>query len=78
MALTSARRSAVIALTAASCRVRRLARMEWMLQVVDELDDALGTFRHLLFSWRVEICVLAAAAAETAQREVRFTRREMI
>jgi hypothetical protein len=52
--------------------------MEWMLQVVDELDDAVGTFRHLLFSWRVEISVLAAALAETAQREVRFTRREMI
>ena len=78
MALTPTLHCAVIALTAASCPVRRLARMEWMLQVVDELDDAVGTFRHLLFSWRVEISVLAAALAETAQREVRFTRREMI
>ena len=52
--------------------------MEWMLQVVDELDDAVGTLRHLVFAWRVEICLVAAAAAATAQRQVRFTRREMI
>lgn len=48
-----------------------------MLQVVDELDDAVGTMRHLMLAWRVEIGKLAAAAA-TAQREVRFRRREMI
>jgi hypothetical protein len=78
MALTHARDAAVIALTAVPRWVRRLALMEWMLQVVDELDDAVGTFRHLVFSWRVEICALASAAAAAAQREVRFTRREMI
>ncbi len=49
-----------------------------MLQVVDELDDAVGTMRHLMLAWRVEIGKLAAAAAATAQREVRFRRREMI
>jgi hypothetical protein len=73
MALTSALRFAVMALTAALRDVRRLRRMEWMLQVVDELDDAVGTFRHLMLSWRVEVAMLAAAAAATAQREVRFT-----
>jgi hypothetical protein len=78
MALTSTPRFRVIALTAVSPEVRRLTHMEWMLQVVDELDDAVGTLRHLVFSWRVGICTLAAAAAATAQREVRFTRREMI
>ena len=78
MALTSGLFAAVIALTAVSCGVRRLVRMEWMLQVVDELDDAVGTLRHLVFSWHVEICKLASSAAAAAQREVRFTRREMI
>jgi hypothetical protein len=73
MALTPAPNGAVMALTAVSCEVRRLARMEWMLQVVDELDDAVGTLRHLLFSWRVDICLIAAAAAATAQRQVRFS-----
>jgi hypothetical protein len=29
--------------------------MEWMLQVADELDDAVGALRHLVFAWRVEI-----------------------
>jgi hypothetical protein len=52
--------------------------MEWMLQVADELDDVVGTFRHLVLSWGVEIAILAAAAAATAQREVRFQRRKMI
>ena len=54
--------------------------MEWMLQVVDELDDAVGAFRMCIFSWRVEIANLAAAAAAaaTAQREIRFQRRKII
>jgi hypothetical protein len=78
MLLTPTLHFAVKALTAALRDVRRLGRMEWMLQVVDELDDAVGTLRHLLFSWHVEIGKLAAAAAAVAQREVRFTRREMI
>jgi hypothetical protein len=52
--------------------------MEWMLQVVDELDDAVGALRLCVFSWRVEIANLAAAAAATAQREIRFQRRKMI
>ena len=26
--------------------MHRLGRMEWMLQVVDEFDDALGALRH--------------------------------
>jgi hypothetical protein len=78
MVLTPALHFAVKALTAALRDVRRLGCMEWMLQVVDELDDAVGTLRHLVFSWRVEIARLSAAAAAVAQREVRFTRREMI
>jgi hypothetical protein len=65
-------------LTAVPRPKRRLGRMEWMLQVADELDDVVGTVRHLVLSWRVEIVILAAAAAATAQREVRFQRRKMI
>jgi hypothetical protein len=54
--------------------------MEWMLQIADELDDAVGAFRMCVFSWSVEITNLAAAAAAaaTAQREIRFPRRKII
>ncbi len=52
--------------------------MEWMLQVVDELDDAVGAFRLFVYSWSVEFANLAAAAAATAQREIRFQRRKII
>jgi hypothetical protein len=52
--------------------------MEWMLQVADELDDAIGAFRLYMFSWSVGIARLATAAAATAQREVRFQRRKII
>jgi hypothetical protein len=76
MVLTRGLRGVVMALTAAALPARRLPRMEWMLQVADELDDVVGTFRHLVLSWRVEIVILAAAAAATAQREVRFQRRK--
>jgi len=51
--------------------------MEWMLQVADEFDDAVGALRMLAMGWRNEIATLAAAAAATAQREVRFQRREI-
>ncbi len=58
----------------------RLQHMEWMLQIADELDDAVGAFRMCVFSWSVEITNLAAAAAAaaTAQREIRFPRRKII
>jgi hypothetical protein len=72
-ALTLALHFVVMALTAVVGELRRLRRMEWMLQVVDELDDVVGTLRHLMLAWRVEISKLAAAAVTTAQREVRFT-----
>jgi hypothetical protein len=52
--------------------------MEWMLQVADELDDAVGAFRLYMLSWSVELAKLATAAAATAQREVRFQRRKII
>ena len=29
--------------------------MEWMLQVVDEMDDALGALQHHWFGLRVEL-----------------------
>ncbi len=73
IALTLVRYFVVMALTATVAELRRLPRMEWMLQVMDELDDAVGTLRHVMLAWRVEIGRLAAAAATTAQREVRFT-----
>jgi hypothetical protein len=52
--------------------------MEWMLQVADELDDAVGALRLYFFGWSAEIAMLAAAATATAQREVRFQRGKMI
>ncbi len=56
----------------------RLRHMEWVLQVADELDDAVSAFRMCVFAWSVEITKLAAAAAATAQREIRFPRRKII
>jgi hypothetical protein len=41
--------------------------MEWMLQVADELDDAVGAIRHLMFSWRVEFGKLARYASGAAK-----------
>ncbi len=32
--------------------------MEWMLQVVDEMDDALGAVKHRWFGLRVELGLL--------------------
>ena len=52
--------------------------MEWMLQVADELDDAVGALRRYVLGWGSEIVMFAAAAAATAQREVRFQRRKII
>jgi hypothetical protein len=38
--------------------------MEWMLQVVDEIDDAVGAVRHRCLGFNAEIgAVLAAAGA---------------
>ena len=53
----------------------RLLRMEWMLQVADELDDAVGALRLYFYGWSAGIATLAEAAVATAQREVRFQRR---
>jgi hypothetical protein len=50
--------------------------MEWMLQVADELDDAVGALRLCVLGWGTEIVMFAAAA--TARREVRFERPEII
>ncbi len=49
-----------------------------MLQVVDELDDAVGALRMIAMAWSSEIAMLAAAATATAQREVRFQRRKIL
>ena len=46
--------------------------MEWMLQVADEFDDAIGALRMFAVAVGAEIAMLAAAAAATAQLEVRF------
>ena len=59
-------------------RPHRLRRMEWMLQVADELDDAVGALRLYFCGWSAGIAMVAAAAAATAQREVRFQRRKII
>jgi hypothetical protein len=52
--------------------------MEWMLQVADEVDDAVGALRMFALACRAEIAMLAAAAAETVQLEVRFQRRKIL
>jgi hypothetical protein len=47
--------------------------MEWVLQVVDEIDDAIGVLRHGWLGIRAQIAVLlgsvlaAAAAAATGK-----------
>jgi hypothetical protein len=51
--------------------------MEWMLQVADEFDDCVGALRMLAVGWGNEIAMLVSFAAATAQREVRFQRREI-
>jgi hypothetical protein len=40
--------------------------MEWMLQVVDELDDVVGTARHLWVGARRNIAIVAAGIAGAA------------
>ena len=40
--------------------------MEWMLQVVDELDDVAGTLCHLWVGARREIAIVAAGIAGAA------------
>ena len=37
--------------------------MEWMLQVVDELDDAVSALRLFAMGWSEEIGLAAAASA---------------
>jgi hypothetical protein len=37
--------------------------MEWMLQVVDELDDVVGTARHYWVGARRNIAIIAAGIA---------------
>jgi len=54
-----------------------MRRVEWMLQVADELDDAVGALRLCVLGWGAEIAMLASRRA-TAQREVRFQRREIL
>jgi hypothetical protein len=34
--------------------------MEWMLQVVDELDDAVSTLRHYALGMRAEVGLVVA------------------
>lgn len=40
--------------------------MEWMLQVVDELDDVIGAARHLWVGARRNIAIVAAGIAGAA------------
>jgi hypothetical protein len=40
--------------------------MEWMLQVVDEFDDAVGAVRHQAMGFSAEIGTTLAAAAVIA------------
>jgi hypothetical protein len=37
--------------------------MEWMLQVVDEVDDAVSALRMLAMGWSEEIGLVAAGSA---------------
>jgi hypothetical protein len=39
--------------------------MEWMLQVVDELDDAVGALRLFAMGWSEEIGLAVASTAAT-------------
>jgi hypothetical protein len=39
--------------------------MEWMLQVVDEVDDAVGVLRLFALGWTEEIGVVVAGTAAT-------------
>jgi hypothetical protein len=39
--------------------------MEWVLQVVDELDDAVGALRLFTLGWGEEIGVVVAGSAAT-------------
>jgi hypothetical protein len=37
--------------------------MEWVLQVVDELDDAVGTVRHYVLGFSGEFSLMIAGSA---------------
>jgi hypothetical protein len=39
--------------------------MEWVLQVVDEVDDAVGALRLFALGWSEEICLTVASGAAT-------------
>jgi hypothetical protein len=39
--------------------------MEWMLQVVDEVDDAVGALRLFVMGWSEEIGLALAGGAAT-------------
>jgi hypothetical protein len=43
--------------------VPRLVLMEWVLQVVDEVDDAVGALRLFAMGWGEEIGLAVAGAA---------------
>jgi hypothetical protein len=43
----------------------RLTVMEWVLQVVDEVDDAVGAFRLFAMGWTEEIGLVVAGTAAT-------------
>ncbi len=43
----------------------RLYAMEWVLQVVDEVDDAVGALRLFALGWSEEIGLAVAGSAAT-------------
>jgi hypothetical protein len=45
--------------------------MEWMLQVADELDDALGALRHRLLGFNAQIGASVAALLNIGARRIR-------
>jgi hypothetical protein len=40
--------------------------MEWMLQVVDEIDDAIGAMRHRCVGMATELAIFGGSAAAAA------------
>jgi hypothetical protein len=53
----------VIPLTAAAWGLAYTRRMEWMLQVVDEIDDVISAVRLCSMGWAAEIGLMAAGIA---------------
>ncbi|HLW25035.1 MAG TPA: hypothetical protein VKT22_11815 [Steroidobacteraceae bacterium] len=49
--------------------------MEWVLQVVDEVDDAVAALRHRLLGLNGEMGALIAALRKTGARRSRRLRR---